>query len=251
MDCMMKTDADLLLGEPAKVGLANDGQCHDNMYGRILTQDQLLTLAAHKGAGANNVSQSVVVSNDFVATLTNKNNNQARINATFHHKYRDPANGPLLKLSVNLIKTYKHINEVSVVTVHADRLIILSCPALPPTDRLSSPNLRYPLSCRSCVCFEMVRFSRISSRERRQLRFIEPVCSRLSAVPRQIALARLLHTAPVRCLRDSNCISTSLFAFAAAFSSFFLSLLLAVSTVHPSSSLVRLPTTARCIFLPT
>lgn len=89
-----------MFGEPAKVGLENDGPCTDNMYGRILTQDQLLTLAAQKGAAVNSGPQSVVFNNnEFVAI---KNNNQTRIDAR-----------PLLKLSVNLIKTYKHINEVS------------------------------------------------------------------------------------------------------------------------------------------
>lgn len=33
---------------------------------------------------------------------------QARI----PHRFRDPATAPLRKLSVDLIKTYKHINEV-------------------------------------------------------------------------------------------------------------------------------------------
>lgn len=40
---------------------------------------------------------------------------QARIPTHF----RDPATAPLRKLSVDLIKTYKHINEVSAATTSA------------------------------------------------------------------------------------------------------------------------------------
>lgn len=34
-----------------------------------------------------------------------------------HRHFRDPATGPLRKLSVDLIKTYKHINEVKLKNI--------------------------------------------------------------------------------------------------------------------------------------
>lgn len=43
---------------------------------------------------------------------------QARIPTHF----RDPASGPLRKLSVELIKTYKHINEVSKNTINQSKI---------------------------------------------------------------------------------------------------------------------------------
>lgn len=41
---------------------------------------------------------------------------QARI----PHHFRDPSTAPLRKLSVDLIKTYKHINEVSLYSIYFD-----------------------------------------------------------------------------------------------------------------------------------
>jgi hypothetical protein len=41
--------------------------------------------------------------------------------------YRDPSKGPLRKLSVDLIRTYKHINEVSSFQYVDDVLELLYC----------------------------------------------------------------------------------------------------------------------------
>lgn len=62
-----------------------------SMYGQLVTQDQLVAMAT-RAQGSQN---------DFVSL-------QSRV----AYKYRDPSTAPLRKLSVDLIKTYKHINEV-------------------------------------------------------------------------------------------------------------------------------------------
>ncbi len=92
------------LGEQSKghqLGHASSGA----MYGRLLTQDQLAVLAAQQGS----TQQNTVVANDFSSQL-NSASNQTRITS---FKFREPNSAPLRKLSVDLIKTYKHINEVS------------------------------------------------------------------------------------------------------------------------------------------
>lgn len=61
-----------------------------SMYGQLVTQDQLVALASRTQG-----SQS-----DLVALHSPT------------YKFRDPSLGPLRKLSADLIKTYKHINEV-------------------------------------------------------------------------------------------------------------------------------------------
>lgn len=66
---------------------------HVPLYGRLVSDDQL---------GMPPISNPS--SNDIQAM-------QARIPPTF----RDSSTAPLRKLSVDLIKTYKHINEVSVI----------------------------------------------------------------------------------------------------------------------------------------
>ncbi|XP_063237712.1 serine/threonine-protein kinase minibrain isoform X2 [Bacillus rossius redtenbacheri] len=71
--------------KPAEAGGAR--QRHGPLYGRLVPEEQL---AASLGAPS-----------DIQAM-------QARI----PHNFRDPASAPLRKLSVDLIKTYKHINEV-------------------------------------------------------------------------------------------------------------------------------------------
>lgn len=67
-------------------------KAHSSMYGRLVTQDQLVAM----GTGTQSTSQ-----NDLVSL-------QGRI----PYKSRDPNTSPLRKLSIDLIKTYKHINEV-------------------------------------------------------------------------------------------------------------------------------------------
>ncbi|XP_076367027.1 dual specificity tyrosine-phosphorylation-regulated kinase 1B-like isoform X2 [Tachypleus tridentatus] len=65
---------------------------HSSMYGRLVTKDQL----ADAGTGIQDTGQ-----NDLVSL-------QNRVLS----KIRDPTCAPLRKLSVDLIKSYKHINEV-------------------------------------------------------------------------------------------------------------------------------------------
>ncbi|VEN63218.1 unnamed protein product, partial [Callosobruchus maculatus] len=69
-------------------GQPGGGRRHVPLYGRLVADDDRLTGTAASSA-------------DIQAM-------QARI----PHTFRDPAHAPLRKLSVDLIKTYKHINEV-------------------------------------------------------------------------------------------------------------------------------------------
>nr|CAD7585718.1 unnamed protein product [Timema genevievae] len=75
----------------AAVGVAESGgrQRHAPLYGRLVADEQL---AASMASGTPSDIQAM----------------QARI----PHNFRDSASAPLRKLSVDLIKTYKHINEV-------------------------------------------------------------------------------------------------------------------------------------------
>lgn len=68
------------------------------LYGRLVTEEPMPS-AQCGGGTAGGVPQEAPL--DINAM-------QARI----PRKFRDPATGPLRKLSVDLIKTYKHINEV-------------------------------------------------------------------------------------------------------------------------------------------
>ncbi|XP_067011355.2 serine/threonine-protein kinase minibrain isoform X3 [Anabrus simplex] len=72
-------------GEPGR-------QRHAPLYGRLVAEEQLAASMASTAAGTPSDIQAM----------------QARI----PHNFRDPATAPLRKLSVDLIKTYKHINEV-------------------------------------------------------------------------------------------------------------------------------------------
>lgn len=72
------------------------------LYGRLVAEEPLppsVCGGAGAGGGAGGVPQETPA--DIHAM-------QARI----PHRFRDPATAPLRKLSVDLIKTYKHINEV-------------------------------------------------------------------------------------------------------------------------------------------
>ncbi|KAG6460838.1 hypothetical protein O3G_MSEX012245 [Manduca sexta] len=66
------------------------------LYGRLVAEDQLPTMSAPS---------------DIQAM-------QARI----PRQFRDPSTAPLRKLSVDLIKTYKHINEVSPISFNLRQL---------------------------------------------------------------------------------------------------------------------------------
>ncbi|KAK0157183.1 hypothetical protein PV327_011345 [Microctonus hyperodae] len=72
------------------------------LYGRLVAEEPLPvcgSVAGSGGVGAGGGPQETPA--DIHAM-------QARI----PHRFRDPATAPLRKLSVDLIKTYKHINEV-------------------------------------------------------------------------------------------------------------------------------------------
>lgn len=76
-------------------------QRHVPLYGRLVADEQLAASMQGTAVAAAGSSSSGTPS-DIQAM-------QARI----PHHFRDPSTAPLRKLSVDLIKTYKHINEVS------------------------------------------------------------------------------------------------------------------------------------------
>lgn len=76
------------------------------MYGRLVTQDQLVALAAATSASSGQSGSGSLNCNDIVSSLSNHSSK------LLNFKFRDPASAPLRKLSVDLIKTYKRINEV-------------------------------------------------------------------------------------------------------------------------------------------
>lgn len=75
----------LVLGDQTK---------QSSMYGQLITQDQLVEISTRTQSSQN----------DLVS-----------IHPRTPYKSRDPSLAPLRKLSVDLIKTYKHINEVSFI----------------------------------------------------------------------------------------------------------------------------------------
>ncbi|XP_012547576.1 serine/threonine-protein kinase minibrain isoform X2 [Bombyx mori] len=78
---------------------------HVPLYGRLVAEEQLASMSA-----PSDIQVSAVVRNPraFCCYRTPTKAMQARI----PHHFRDPSTAPLRKLSVDLIKTYKHINEV-------------------------------------------------------------------------------------------------------------------------------------------
>lgn len=75
---------------------------HAVLYGRLVDEEQL----------AVSLSQQGPVGGPGTRTPSDVQAIQA-MQARIPHHFRDPATAPLRKLSVDLIKTYKHINEVS------------------------------------------------------------------------------------------------------------------------------------------
>lgn len=75
------------------------------LYGRLVAEEPMPS-AVCGGAGAAGGGAAGGVPQE---TPSDIHAMQARI----PHRFRDPATAPLRKLSVDLIKTYKHINEVS------------------------------------------------------------------------------------------------------------------------------------------
>lgn len=71
-------------------GTGGGGRRHVPLYGRLVA-DEALGVGTMSAPGGTDIQAM-----------------QARIPTTF----RDPASAPIRKLSVDLIKTYKHINEV-------------------------------------------------------------------------------------------------------------------------------------------
>ncbi|XP_045528314.1 serine/threonine-protein kinase minibrain isoform X2 [Pieris brassicae] len=78
---------------------------HVPLYGRLVAEDQLASMSAPSDI---QVSAPARNPRAFLRYRIPVQAMQARI----PHHFRDPSTAPLRKLSVDLIKTYKHINEV-------------------------------------------------------------------------------------------------------------------------------------------
>ncbi|KAI5646216.1 serine/threonine-protein kinase minibrain isoform X1 [Phthorimaea operculella] len=77
---------------------------HVPLYGRLVAEEQLASMSAPSDI---QVSAARARAAAFCRYCTPTQAMQARI----PHHFRDPSTAPLRKLSVDLIKTYKHINE--------------------------------------------------------------------------------------------------------------------------------------------
>ena len=77
------------------------------LYGRLVAEEPLQAAVCVGGGGMGTGGVPQETPADIHAM-------QARI----PHRFRDPSTAPLRKLSVDLIKTYKHINEVSLNSLH-------------------------------------------------------------------------------------------------------------------------------------
>lgn len=87
------------------------------LYGRLVAEEPMPSAVCGGGGAAGGGAAGGVTQE----TPSDIHAMQARI----PHRFRDPATAPLRKLSVDLIKTYKHINEVRVFP----RLFRLRAPA--------------------------------------------------------------------------------------------------------------------------
>ncbi|XP_044730399.1 serine/threonine-protein kinase minibrain isoform X2 [Chrysoperla carnea] len=81
-------------------------QRHVPLYGRLVADEQLA--ASMQGSAAAAAAAAATAGSSSSGTPSDIQAMQARI----PHHFRDPSTAPLRKLSVDLIKTYKHINEV-------------------------------------------------------------------------------------------------------------------------------------------
>lgn len=118
-------------GLPGVVSSSSSSSGDSNVYGRLVPEEQLAALG--RGLSVINPNQhgSTSASNCFggglpsvsTTTATSSGGAAAAVAGTsssdlqtmqsrIPRQFRDPAAAPLRKLSVDLIKTYKHINEV-------------------------------------------------------------------------------------------------------------------------------------------
>ncbi|KAL0828948.1 hypothetical protein ABMA28_003840 [Loxostege sticticalis] len=98
-------------GETGDMGVVGGGmpeaggeRRHVPLYGRLVAEDQLASMSAP--------SDIQVSSNERTPRAFCRYCAPKAMQARIPHHFRDPSTAPLRKLSVDLIKTYKHINEV-------------------------------------------------------------------------------------------------------------------------------------------
>lgn len=135
---------------------SGSGQQQVPLYGRLVGEEHLASLAQQAAA------TSIAVPSDDRGG--DRQILQARVppvvaatvaSSLNHRLFRDPATGPLRKLSVDLIKTYKHINEVGSVPVPTIRLryprFIHSCFTLSTRRLLARPEFANSLPNVGCT----------------------------------------------------------------------------------------------------
>ncbi|KPJ06606.1 Serine/threonine-protein kinase minibrain [Papilio machaon] len=109
--CHLST-SNLTYGSEISLGVVGGGmpegaggeRRHVPLYGRLVAEDQLPSMSAPSDI---QVSARARNTRAFCRYRYPQQAMQARI----PHHFRDPSTAPLRKLSVDLIKTYKHINE--------------------------------------------------------------------------------------------------------------------------------------------
>ncbi|XP_072938577.1 serine/threonine-protein kinase minibrain isoform X2 [Epargyreus clarus] len=79
---------------------------HVPLYGRLVAEEQLASMSAPSDI------QVSAAARDPPEAFARFRNPAKAMQARIPHHFRDPSTAPLRKLSVDLIKTYKHINEV-------------------------------------------------------------------------------------------------------------------------------------------
>ncbi|KAG8234541.1 hypothetical protein J437_LFUL013999 [Ladona fulva] len=88
-------------------------QRHAPLYGRLVPEEQLAAMGTSGGVVGGALGVAGVAGGAAGAGAGGTPSDIQAMQARIPLHFRDPATAPLRKLSVDLIKTYKHINEVS------------------------------------------------------------------------------------------------------------------------------------------
>ncbi|GBP36338.1 hypothetical protein EVAR_22470_1 [Eumeta japonica] len=124
-DSNTKLDADLRPPPMSAVGPvgvsvgadAGSERRHVPLYGRLVAEEQLAALGAPSDIQVSERLRHHPATTAFIRHRHHHHHHNhlahQAMQARIPHHFRDPSTAPLRKLSVDLIKTYKHINEVS------------------------------------------------------------------------------------------------------------------------------------------
>jgi len=100
----------VVASRPSNVSSSSSGAA---VYGRLVPEEQLAAIG--RGLSVINPNAAASIGNStlvFGGSLAAGSSDLQTMQSRIPRQFRDPAAAPLRKLSVDLIKTYKHINEV-------------------------------------------------------------------------------------------------------------------------------------------